>query len=94
MQKIVLVELFCAIFSFGAYADDSDIVEQIEYKEQVVQKLREESAQINSEMLRCNNSGKNWKAATVFGGAGVVATGTAAIVQTVNANKSKKEDKK
>ncbi len=38
-------------------------------------------------MLRCKKAKKGWVAATIIGGAGVLATGTAAIVQ---ANKLKK----
>ena len=72
---------------FCAYAYDID--EEIQYKEQVVQRLKEEITQIDSEMARCQKVKKNWKTATIVGSVGVAATGAAAIVQTVKANKSK-----
>ena len=42
-------------------------------------------------MIRCENTKKGWVAATVVGGVGVAATGTAAIVQGVKINQQKKE---
>ena len=90
---IVLAGLVYSVFNFCAYA--TDIKEEIEYKEQVVQRLKDEITQIDSEMMRCQNTKKKWKTATIIGGVGVVATGAAAIIQTVNANKSETDkDKK
>ena len=80
----------------NAYADDTELAEQVRYKEEIVHALREEILQIESETLRCEKSKKGWIAATVIGGTGVVATGTAAIVQGVKLKekqKSKKETK-
>ena len=74
--------------SFCAYGYDRD--EEIRYKEQVVQRLKEEITQIDSEMARCQRVKKNWKSATIIGSVGIAVTGTAAILQTVKANKDKK----
>jgi hypothetical protein len=43
--------------------------------------LKNEIGQIASERLRCEKQKKGWTAATILGGAGVAATGIAAIVQ-------------
>jgi hypothetical protein len=43
--------------------------------------LKSDLAQIASEKSRCEKTKKNWTVATVVGGVGVVATGTAAIIQ-------------
>ena len=66
--------------------------------------MRDEIIQIESETMRCEKSKKGWIAATVIGGTGVVATGTAAIVQGIklkeqqkanpNTSKESKEEKK
>ena len=89
----VLLSVFL-IFNFNiAMADDTDIASQVQYKEQIIRELRDEIQQIDSEMARCEKAKKGWVAATVVGGVGVAATGTAAIVQTVKANKQKSEKK-
>ena len=80
--------IFFATAAFGA---DEDIAAQVQYKEQLVRELKEEIAQIDSEMIRCENAKRGWVAATVVGGVGVAATGTAAIVQGVKINQQKKE---
>ena len=69
-------------------------VTDVQYKEQVVNKLNEEISQINSEMARCEKAKKGWKVATVIGGVGVAATGAAAIVQATKLNKSGKSENK
>lgn len=74
-------------------AVNDDIADQVQYKEQLVRELRDEIQQIDSEMLRCEKAKKGWVAVTVVGGVGVAATGTAAIVQTVKANKQKSDTK-
>ena len=68
-----------------------ELVSQIQYKEQLVNELKEEIAQIDAEMIRCEKAKKGWIAATVVGGVGVAATGTAAIIQGVKLNQQKKE---
>ncbi len=79
------------MINFGAFAQQ-DLESQIYQKEKIIQTLKDEIAQIDSEMKRCKSSKKKWIAATVIGGAGVVATGTAAIVQGVKL--SKQDNKK
>ena len=74
-----------------AFCATESLEDQVKYKQELVKELKEEIAQIDSEMLRCQSSKKKWIAATVVGGVGVVATGAAAIVQSVNANKKKEE---
>ncbi len=76
---------------FSTFGADDDIAAQVQYKEQIVNELKKEIAQIDSEMIRCENTKKGWVAATVVGGVGVAATGTAAIVQGVKINQQKKE---
>lgn len=91
--SLIFFSVFVALFNGAAYADE--LSDEIQYKEQVVQKLKEEIAQIDSEMARCNKAKKGWVAATVVGGIGVAATGTAAIVQTVqNKKNTTKQDTK
>ena len=91
MKKYCSVLLIMCICN--AYADDTKLAEQIRYKEEVLQTLKNEIAQIESETLRCEKSRKGWIAATVIGGTGVVATGTAAIVQGVELNQQKNSKK-
>ena len=81
MKKYCSVLLIMCICN--AYADDTELAEQVRYKEEVLRTLKEEISQIDSEMLRCEKAKKGWVAATVIGGVGVAATGTAAIIQTV-----------
>ena len=69
------------------------MTEQVRYKEQLLQELKEEIKQIDSEQMRCERAKKGWIAATVVGGVGVVATGTAAIVQVEKAKKQKTDEK-
>ena len=76
---------------FVAFGADVDVTNEIQYKEQLVRELKEEIAQIDSEMIRCEKAKKGWVAATVVGGVGVAATGTAAIVQGIKINQQKKE---
>ena len=87
--RIVLPCLFL-LYSFPVSADTNDLADQVRYKEEVLQTLKNEIQQIDSEMLRCEKAKKGWVAATVIGGVGVAATGTAAIVQTVKMNEKKK----
>ena len=67
----------------NAYADNAELAEQVRYKEEVLQTLKNEIQQIDSEMMRCEKAKKGWIAATVVGGVGVAATGAAAIAQGV-----------
>ena len=89
----VLLSIFLILNFNVAMAVNDDIADQVQYKEQLVRELRDEIQQIDSEMLRCEKNKKGWVAATIIGGVGVAATGTAAIVQTVKANKQKSDTK-
>jgi len=74
----------CAVFAaicFNAIADDDAISHEIISKYQIIEELKKEIAQIDSENIRCEKMKKGWIAATIVGGVGVVATGTAAIIQ-------------
>ncbi len=88
MKKILFgLSIICIC---NAYADDAELAEQVRYKEEVLQTLKNEIQQIDSEMTRCEKTKKGWVAATVIGSVGVAATGTAAIVQAVKINEKKK----
>ena len=74
-----------------AWADDID--DEIALKTAQVEELKVAIAEIDSEFLRCKQSKTLWTTATVVGGVGVVATGTAAAVQGAKIIKNKKEQK-
>ena len=89
------------LFSFCSYADDVALGHEVVPKYQIVEELKKEIAQIDSESVRCQKMKNGWVVATVVGGVGVVATGTAAIIQALKLkdmpktnNKSNSEDKK
>lgn len=67
----------CGIVS----ADNVNIGHEIITKYQMIDELKKEIAQIDSEQIRCQKMKNGWITAIVIGGAGVVATGTAAIIQ-------------
>lgn len=92
MKRMLFIFLFVPVCS--AFGADDDIAAQVQYKEQLVRELKEEIAQIDSEMLRCEKAKRGWVAATVVGGVGVAATGTAAIVQGVKINQKRKTEEK
>jgi negative regulator of sigma E activity len=75
---------------FPVLAEDTVLAEQVRYKEEVLQTLKNEIQQIDSEMARCEKAKKGWVAATVVGGVGVAATGAAAIAQGVKISQNKK----
>lgn len=94
MRKI-LVFISMALCVFNAFADDVNAMDaEIQDKEAFVQQLKDEISQIDSEMARCERVKKNWKAATIVGGIGTVATGTAAIIQSVKLKKQKSQTEK
>jgi len=62
-------------------ADDVNIGHEIVAKYQMIEELKKEIAQIDSEQIRCQKMKNGWITATIIGGVGVVATGTAAIIQ-------------
>lgn len=63
------------------FADDANIGHEIVTKYQIIEELKKEIAQIDSEQIRCEKMKNGWIVATVVGGVGVIATGTAAIIQ-------------
>jgi len=74
------------IFAFlSAGADDLDT--KIAY----LRFLESEISQINSELTRCNSAKRQWRAATVIGGIGVVGTGVGAAVQAKQISDAKKD---
>lgn len=96
MRKIFIFGV-ATLCTFNAFADDVDLINtEIQEKEALVQKLKNEILQIDSEIMRCERVRKNWKTATIVGGVGTVATGTAAVIQAVKLNKQKSQvdDKK
>lgn len=66
----------------------ADIAAAAEY----IEHLKNEIAQIDSEIARCKKAKNNWTIGTVVGGVGVVGTATGAIVQAFQINKAKKND--
>jgi hypothetical protein len=68
---------------------DEQKAELVAQKTAELDTLKSDIAQIISEKARCGKQKKGWTAATIIGSLGVVATGTAAIVQG-----SKVSDKK
>lgn len=84
-----LLSVLVMLMVSGIDMSDEDIVSKQVY----VETLRTEIEKIDSEMLRCQKAKSGWTAATVVGGVGVVATGTAAIIQGVKLGKQNKERK-
>lgn len=84
-----LLSVLVMLMVSGIDMSDEDIVSKQVY----VETLRTEIEKIDSEMLRCQKTKSGWTAATVVGGVGVVATGTAAIIQGVKLGKQNKERK-
>ena len=67
-----------------AYADD--YTELVAYRDQ----LKQQIDAVDSEIARCEKTMKGWKAATIIGGIGAVASGIGIIAQ----NQQIKENKK
>ena len=80
----------CMVFMHGFSAYGVTLREEVMSKEQQVSQLQDEIKQIDSELARCKDTKSKWKTTTILGSLGVAATGAAAIIQTVNANKEKK----
>ena len=96
LKRFLVVFLSCLLMPgvFSAVADDVDLGAEIIYKYKLIEELKKEIAQIDSENARCQKMKNGWIAATVIGGVGVAATGTAAIIQGVKLKdkpKTKKE---
>ncbi len=84
-----LLSLLAVLLIPNIVLADDDIVAKQTY----VETLKTEIAKIDSEMARCKKAKIGWATATVVGGAGVVATSTAAIIQGVKLGKQNKERK-
>lgn len=67
-----------------------DLTADIAAASEYIEHLKNEIAQIDSEIARCKKAKNNWTIGTVVGGVGVVGTATGAIVQAVQINKAKK----
>ncbi len=58
---------------------------------QVIATLQNDIVELDKQILKCEKQRKNWLAATIIGGVGVAATGTAAIVQGSKLSQDKQE---
>ena len=83
-NKILLVGLMGAIFSQYAQADE--YTELVAYRDA----LKEQIAAVESETTRCEKSLKGWKAATIIGSVGAVASGIGIIAQSQQVKENKK----
>ena len=83
----------CAALLVLPCARADDIDDEIAQKRLQVEELKSAIAEIDSEFLRCKKSKTSWTTATIIGGVGVVATGTAAAVQASKLVKKTKENK-
>lgn len=91
----LFVPCFLSLLCTATFADNVDLSQEIVYKYKLIDELKREIAQIDAENARCEKMKNGWVAATVVGGVGVVATGTAAIIQASKLkDKPKIEDKK
>ncbi|MCQ2562074.1 MAG: hypothetical protein MJ158_00420 [Alphaproteobacteria bacterium] len=69
--------------------DENLSVQEILEKQKIINTLESDIAILDKEIKDCQKQKKGWIAATVIGGAGVLATGTAAIVQGVKIKDAK-----
>ena len=95
MKKLLFVTLLLIFNIDIVNANDLNMNNEIVYKSRLVEELKKEIIQIDSESARCSKAKKAWKTATIIGGVGVVATGTAALVQAakIRAKKSNNASK-
>ena len=84
----LLSVLIVLMLPMATMADDD-----IASKQAYIETLRTEIEKIDSEMARCQKAKSGWTAATVIGGVGTIATGTAAIIQGVKLGKQNKDQK-
>lgn len=69
---------------------EPDLTADITAASEYIERLKNEIAQIDSEIARCKKTKKTWAIGTVVGGVGVAGTAAGAIVQAVQINKAKK----
>ncbi len=84
MMKYTWFLLF-AFITFNQNVLAEEYTDLIAYRDA----LREQIAAVDSEIERCEKSMKGWKAATIVGGIGTLASGVGLIIQ----NKKLKENK-
>lgn len=84
MKKILLFSLMGVIFNQYAQADE--YTELVAYRDA----LKEQIAAVESETTRCEKSLKGWKAATIIGSVGAVASGIGIIAQSQQVKENKK----
>ena len=77
----------CLLILPCAWADNID--DEIALKTAQITELKTAISELDSELLRCKKSKRSWTTATVVGGVGVVATGTAAAIQATKLKKAK-----
>jgi len=81
MKKLAIALMFVLPLAVApAYSDDARLLE-IAHKTAIRDTLRNDLVQIQRERDRCERQRRNWTAATIAGGVGVVATGGYAIYQ-------------
>ena len=89
MKRYILI--FLIMFApVVAHADDMLIDTS---RQMQIASLKREISELEIKLSECSRKNKNWRTATWIGAAGTVATGTAAIVQSVKLNKLKRENK-
>ena len=84
IKKMLLFGLMGVIFNQYAQADE--YTELIAYRDA----LKEQIAAVESETTRCEKSLKGWKAATIIGSVGAVASGIGIIAQSQQVKENKK----
>ena len=85
----MIKKVFLCILSFllvGNFAYADDYTELVAYRDQ----LKQQIDAVDSEIARCEKTMKGWKATTIIGGIGAVASGIGIIAQ----NQQIKENKK
>lgn len=78
--------IFLCLFMFNQNARADEYADLIAYRDALVEQI----AAVDSEIERCEKTLKGWKAATIIGGVGAVASGVGILLQ----NKQIKENEK
>ena len=98
-MKVIFSIIFMCLYMFTANATDATVAaivgtdKELSYVEKIgiVSTLEDDILILDNEIAKCQKAKKGWIAATVVGGAGVVATGIAAAVQGTKIADKKKE---
>ena len=88
-----LVAFLLCLIAPCAYADDEVVIDNDMQKQIQIRQIKDEIDELEMRLSECRRKNKNWKIATAIGATGTVATGVAAIAQTVKLNKLKKAGK-